>query len=152
MTCGSDLFKLQAVAPRSLQQVAQTVDECVLLQPRDVGLPLTQFHTFLPHPLHQHLFRLFAHPKQKKKTGATLSHLCSASEQQHGLERSPSDGTRSEARGQTPCESDWWRRATGRAVSTGGGSSSQTQTSTRERRKIDPAFVCSFLPTWCFVL
>lgn len=54
----SDLFQLQTMAPGSLQQVTQAVDERVLLQACDVGFSLTQFHTLLPHPLHQHPFGL----------------------------------------------------------------------------------------------
>lgn len=59
MACVLNLFKLQAVSPGSLQEVTQTMDESVLLQPCDVSLALAQLHTLLSHPLHQHLFCLF---------------------------------------------------------------------------------------------
>lgn len=54
----SDLLQLQTMAPGSLQQVTQAVDECVLLQAGDAGFPLSQFHALFPHPLHQHSFGL----------------------------------------------------------------------------------------------
>lgn len=54
----SDLLQLQTMAPGSLQQVTQAVDECVLLQAGDAGLPLSQFQALLPHSLHQHSFGL----------------------------------------------------------------------------------------------
>lgn len=58
MLCVSDLFQEQSMAPGPLQQVTETMDECILLQACNGSLSLTQFHTLFPHFLHQHPFGL----------------------------------------------------------------------------------------------
>lgn len=52
------LLDQQAVAPYPLQQITEAGDQGVLLQARDVGFSVAQFHGFVAHLLHQHAFGL----------------------------------------------------------------------------------------------
>ena len=59
------LFCLHSVTPGAFKHVAQTGYEGVLLHPSDGDLPVPQFHSLLPHLLHQHPFRLEAGKKNR---------------------------------------------------------------------------------------